>query len=132
MVNYKNEFICPECGSTDIKGTYQISSNNNDTIYASVKHEIQCANCFFDIPAHLGKRYYNQTYKESKNEWLNLYKPIHIKDAAKCYDCSLYYWEIEHKLAAKNVDAKNIFVQKISKDGNSDLICTICHPELFN
>tara|TARA_B110000263_G_C15234041_1_gene476090 strand:+ start:56 stop:454 length:399 start_codon:yes stop_codon:yes gene_type:complete len=132
MVNYTNEFICPQCGSKDIKGTYQISSNNKNNIYASVKHEIQCASCFFDIPANLCKRYSNQTYEESKFEWLNVYKPIHIKEAARCDNCSLYYWEIESKLTTNNIDSKNIFVQKISKDGNSDLICKICNPEMFN
>ena len=88
-----------------------------------------------DIPGHLGERLNNISIEEAKNEWLNKYKPEHLKDAAKCSICSLYYFEIEKKLeldVSFILDkGKNIFMQKFTKKDRPDLICRVCEPDNF-
>ena len=128
---HKNKFCCPECGSDKIKESfhYKIKSGNN--LYSSVLHEIQCDSCFMDIPGHLGERIKDFSYMEAKNEWISKYKPEHLKDAAKCTICNLYYFEIEKKLENDLDNNKNIFMQKFTQNGNPDLICRICEPHNF-
>ena len=90
----KSNFICPECGSKKIKEIFHYKCKLKNNIYSSVLHEIQCGFCFMDIPGHLGERQNNISIEDSKNQWLNKYKPEHLKIAAKCSICNLYYFEI--------------------------------------
>ena len=94
----KKFFKCPECGSQIVKENFYYKSKFGDNLYSSVLHEIQCGFCFLDIPGHLGERLNNISFKEAKDEWINKYKPEHLKSAAKCSACNLYYYEIEKKL----------------------------------
>ena len=126
-----NKFICPECGSKKIQENFHYQNNLGTGLYSNVSHEIQCSSCFMDIPGHLGERLNNISIQEAKNEWLYKYKPEHLKEAAKCSICSLYYYEIEKKLESKLDKNKNIFMQQFTQIGNPDLICRICKPEKF-
>ena len=126
-----NKFICPECGSNSIKENFHYKNKSGKNIYSSVLHEIQCGSCFMDIPGHLGKRLNNISVKEAIDDWIKKYKPQHLKEAAKCSVCLLYYYEIEKKLEHSLENDKNIFMQKITQKGNSDLICKICEPNNF-
>ena len=92
-----NKFNCPECSSENVKENFRYKSKSGDNLYCSVLHEIQCDSCLMDIPGHLGERHNNIYIEEYKNEWINRYKPEHLKDAAKCSVCNLYYYEIEKK-----------------------------------
>ena len=131
MNSHKNKFCCPECGSDQVKENFHYKNKSGNSLYSSVLHEIQCDSCFMDIPGHLGERIEDISYMEAKNEWINKYKPEHLKDAAKCTICNLYYFEIEKKLE-KNLDNnKNIFMQKFTQNANPDLICKICEPHNF-
>ena len=131
MNTKKNKFICPECGSKKIKEYFHYHRNSENSLYSKVLHEIQCASCFMDIPDHLGERHKNISIKEAKNEWINKYRPEHLKEAAKCNFCNLYYYEIEKKLELSFSKNKNIFMQKLTKIGSPDLICRICKPDDF-
>lgn len=126
-----NKFNCPECGSNKVKENFHYKSKFGDSLYSKVLHEIQCASCFMDIPGHLGERLHNISVEEAKNEWLNKYKPEHLKNASKCSICDLYYYQIEKKLELDLDKNKNIFMQKFNKAENPDLICRICEPDNF-
>ena len=128
---HQNEFYCPECGSRIIKENFHYKSKPGNTIYSSVLHEIQCGSCFMDIPGHLGERLNNISINDAKDEWINKYKPEHLKDAAKCSICNLYYYEIEKKLELIFDKNKNIFLQKFTQNNKPDLICRICEPDSF-
>jgi hypothetical protein len=127
----QNKFICPECGSKIIKEKFHYKSRSIDGLYSNVLQEIQCGFCFIDIPGHLAERYGDISIKDAKNEWINKYKPEHLRDAAKCSVCNLYYYEIEKKLETKLDKNKNIFVQKFTQTGDPNLICKICEPDNF-
>ena len=86
---------CPECKSNTVKDTFHYQSKSDNSLYSSVLYEIQCASCYMDIPGHLGERNKKLSFEHVKNEWFNKYKPEHLKDAAKCSLCNLYYFEIE-------------------------------------
>ena len=126
-----NKFHCPECGSNKVKENFHYKSKSGDSLYSKVLHEIQCASCFMDIPGHLGERLHNISVEEAKNEWLNKYKPEHLKNASKCSICDLYYYQIEKKLELDLDKNKNIFMQKFNQAENPDLICRICEPDNF-
>jgi uncharacterized protein with PIN domain len=126
-----NIFLCPECGSGIVKENFHYKSKLGNHLYSDVLHEIQCGSCFMDIPGHLGLRVSNMKNEEAKNQWIKKYRPEHIKDAAKCHNCKLYYWEIEKKLENNLDKNKNIFMQKFTKNKNPDLICRICEPGEF-
>jgi len=66
-----------------------------------------------------------------EKKWKNKYKPVHLKEAAKCSVCNLYYYEIEKKIELGENKNKNIFMQKFTQAGNLDLICRICEPDSF-
>ena len=132
MKSYKNKFNCPECESEIVKENFHYKSKPGNSLYSSVLHEIQCGSCFMDIPGHLGERLNDISIAEAKNDWLRKYKPEHIKDAARCSICNLYYFEIEKKLEINLEKNKNIFIQKFTQIGNPNLICRICEPENFN
>ena len=131
MTINQRKFICTECGSDIIKEKFHYKSKVGDSLYSNVSYEIQCGKCFMDIPEHLAKRLNNISIQTAKNEWLNKYKVEHLRDAAKCSICYLYYFEIEKKLKLNLGKNKNIFMQKFTKNGNADLICRICEPENF-
>ena len=127
----QNKFNCPECGSENVKENFRYKSKSGDNLYSSVLHEIQCGSCFMDIPGHLGERLNNISIDQAKNEWINRYKPEHLKEAAKCSICNLYYYEIEKKLELDSDKNKNIFMQKFTQTSSPDLICKICEPDNF-
>jgi hypothetical protein len=127
----QNKFNCPECGSDNIKENFHYKVKSGTNLYSSILHEIQCGSCFLDIPSHLGERHENISIQRAREEWFNVYKPEHLKKAAKCSVCNLYYYEIEKKLENKLDKNNNIFMQKFTQAGNPDLICRICEPENF-
>ena len=127
-----NKFKCPECSSELIKESFHYKSKQENNLYSSVLHEIQCGYCFMDIPGHLGERINNISFEEAHNEWKNKYKPEHLKEAAKCSLCNLFYFEIEKKLKVNLHKNKNIFIQKFTQTGKPDLICRICQPDDFS
>ena len=127
----QNRFNCPECSSGEVKENFHYKSKLGDSLYSSVLHEIQCGSCYMDIPGHLGERANNISLEEARREWINRYKPEHLKDAAKCSVCNLYYYEIEKKLGSSLDKNKNIFMQKFTQNTKPDLICRICEPDNF-
>ena len=126
-----DEFNCPECSSKNVKESFHYKSKLGDSLYSFVLHEIQCGSCYMDIPGHLGIRSQGISLEEAKKEWKKKYKPEHLKDAAKCSVCNLYYYEIEKKLASDLDKNKNIFMQKFTQNTKPDLICRICEPDNF-
>ena len=131
MTANHNKFICPECGSEKVKNNFHYKNKSGDGLYSKVVHEFQCGSCFMDIPGHLGERLENISFDEAKNEWVKKYRPEHLKEAAKCSICLLYYYEIEKKLLSNMDNDLNIFMQKFTQTGSPDLICRICEPNSF-
>ena len=127
----KNTFNCPECFSNKIRETFHYKSKSGQDLYSSVLYEIQCGSCFMDIPGHLGERSNNISLTEARFEWNKKYKPEHLKNAAKCTICNLYYFQIEKKLELDLKKNKNIFIQKFTESSNPNLICRICEPDNF-
>lgn len=124
-------FVCPECESSSIKYRFKVDYKNK--IYAGVTEEIQCAQCFMDIPSNLFVVDKNTNIQDNKKMWKLIYKPEHIKKAAQCSKCKFFYWEIEKKLFYKNIHSTDIFYQSYDTKGiGGKMICRICDPGAFN
>jgi len=124
-------FKCPECDSNSIKCRFKVNHKNN--VYADVTEEIQCANCYMDIPANLFIVDEDTNIEDNQKIWKTLYKPEHIKNAAQCSKCYLYYWEIEKQLVSQNVTSPDIFYQTYDTKGSGGkMVCRLCDPEAFN
>ena len=124
-------FKCPECNSNTIKSRFKVNHKNN--VYADVTEEIQCANCYMDIPANLFIVDENTNIEDNQKIWKTLYKPEHIKNVAQCSKCYLYYWEIEKQLVSQNVTSSDIFYQTYDTKGSGGkMVCRLCDPEAFN
>lgn len=124
-------FKCPECDSNSIKCRFKVNHKNN--VYAEVTEEIQCASCYMDIPANLFIVDEDTSIEDNQKIWKTLYKPEHIKNAAQCSKCYLYYWEIEKILVRQNVTSTDIFYQTYDTKGSGGkMVCRLCDPEAFN
>ena len=128
----KHKYQCPECESTTIRFKFKVNNNDKTSPYANVTEEIQCSNCFMDIPSNVFI-FKNQTdLDDNKRIWQSFYKPEHLKVAAKCSKCDLYYWEIENKLSKLNITSPDIFYQTYDTSGSGGkMICRVCDPEAF-
>jgi hypothetical protein len=85
-----------------------------------------------DVPANLFIVNENTNIGDNKKIWKSFYKPEHIKQAAQCSKCDLYYWEIEKKLFNKNITSSDIFYQAYDTKGSGgNMICRLCDPEAF-
>ncbi len=127
-----NNFICPECGSTKIKSIMKTNNVNVNGPYSKVNEEIQCGNCFMDIPTNLFSISNENNPKDINISWNKIYKPEHLKNAAKCSKCSLFYWEIEQYLNKNKIEGTDIFYQSYNIHGDGgNLVCKICDPNSF-
>ena len=72
------EFICPNCGSTESKDEQYISKDapdpKNTNPWSSVLQIITCKQCHREIPAHLGERWDNRSIEDAKKEWIEQFK----------------------------------------------------------
>ena len=128
----KNNYKCPECDSETIRYKFKVNNKDKSSAYANVKEEIQCGNCFMDISSNVFIVNNDSNIKENKTIWNSFYKPEHIKNAAQCSKCNLYYWDIEKQLSIKNIISSDIFYQAFdSKGGGGKMICRLCDPKAF-
>tara|TARA_B100000965_G_scaffold342070_1_gene311118 strand:- start:147 stop:569 length:423 start_codon:yes stop_codon:yes gene_type:complete len=128
----KQKYKCPECESDTIRFKFKVYNNDKNSAYSDVTEEIQCATCFMDIPADIFIINKNSNFEENKNIWNSFYKPEHIKRAAQCSKCNLYYWQIEKKLSVQNNLSSDIFYQTFdTKGGGGKMICRLCDPKAF-
>ena len=85
-----------------------------------------------DIPANVFIINDESNIEDNKKIWEYFYRPEHIKKAAQCSKCDLYYWDIEKKLTNKNILSSDIFYQCFdSKGSGGKMICRLCDPEAF-
>jgi len=134
-MNNKNieKYQCPECQSESIRFKFKVTNKEASSAYANVTEEIQCASCFMDIPANVFIINHDSNIEDNKKIWKSFYKPEHIKKAAHCSKCDLYYWEIEKHLSTKNITSTDIFYQSYDTKGSGGkMICRLCDPEAFN
>ena len=66
-----NSFQCPECGSTKVVSNLCVSTDWTVTGKASnpwsyVLQQLLCKQCDNYIPAHLGERWNDMSYKDAK------------------------------------------------------------------
>ena len=86
-----------------------------------------------DIPANIFVINDDSNIKENKTIWESFYKPEHIKKAAQCSKCNLFYWDIEKQLSLKNIVSPDIFYQTFdTKGGGGKMICKLCDPSAFS
>ena len=129
---YKEKYQCPECESETIRFKFKVKNNDKNSAYANVIEEIQCATCFMDIPANVFVINKDSNIEENKTIWNSFYKQEHIKKAAQCSKCALYYWDIERKLSVQNIISSDIFYQTFdTKGGGGKMICRLCDPNAF-
>ena len=128
----QDKFQCPECESKNIKFKFKVNRKDKNNAYANVTEEIQCGSCFMDIPANVFIFQNDADIEDNKKIWNSFYKPEHLKVAAQCSKCNLYYWEIEKKLANMNINTQDIFYQSydINAEGGK-MICRLCDPKSF-
>ena len=125
-------FLCPNCGSKDFLSKHSIGKTHKEGPYINVKYEIQCSECFMDIPSNLCENINFNKINDVKKLWIEDYKPIHLNEAAKCSKCLRKYWDIEKYLFLNNQSTKDIFYQIFSSNKEiGDLICKICDPTAF-
>ena len=125
------KYKCPECKSDSIRFKFKVKNHNNYS-YANVTEEIQCAGCFMDIPSNVFIINDINDIKKNVKIWKSLYRDEHIKNAAQCTRCNLYYWEIEKKLVSNNIISSDIFYQTYDSKGSAGkMICRLCDPEAF-
>ena len=85
-----------------------------------------------DIPANVFIINNDSNIEENKTIWKSFYKPEHIRKAAQCSKCALYYWDIEKKLSVQNIISSDIFYQTFdTKGGGGKMICRLCDPNAF-
>ena len=127
-----NNFNCPNCNSTKYIRRNTIGKKYNDGPYKNVNYEIQCSECFIDIPSNLSENIKKKDLDECKKLWNNIYKPFHKLDAPKCSKCYRFYWEIEKYLFQNNISSNDIFYQNYNPlYGGGSLVCKICDPSAF-
>ena len=128
----QEKFQCPECESKNIR--YRFKVNYKDShVYSGVTEEIQCSNCYMDIPANIFIITENTNINDNKKIWNSFYKPEHLKNAAKCSKCNLFYWEIEQELVKQNIITTDIFYQSFNVRGESSKkVCRLCDSSSFN
>ena len=125
-------FLCPNCGSKEFLSKHSIGKKYKEGPYINVKYEIQCSQCFMDIPSNLCENINFNKINDVKKLWIEDYKPIHLNEAAKCSKCLRKYWDIEKYLFLNNQSTKDIFYQIFSSNKEiGDLICKICDPNAF-
>ena len=128
----KEIYKCPECDSEKIRYKFKVNNSDKNSAYANVTEEIQCATCYMDIPANVFVINKDSNIGENKTIWNSFYKPEHIKKAAQCSKCTLYYWDIERKLSFQNIISSDIFYQTFdTKGGGGKMICRLCDPNAF-
>ena len=127
-----NNFNCPNCNSTNFINKTTIGKKNTNGPYKNVYSEIQCSECFMDIPSNLSENIEKINLDKCKKLWNDIYKPAHTLEAAKCSKCFRYYWDIEKYLFESNIPTKDIFYQVYNpKKGVGSLVCKICDPSAF-
>ena len=132
MQNSNINFFCPNCNSTNFVGKTSSGKRYTEGPYKNVETEIQCSDCFMDIPSNLCENILEDDIDKISKTWIEIYKPFHKLDAAKCSKCHRYYWEIEKFLFEKEIATKDIFYQNYNpQKGGGDLICKICDPSAF-
>ena len=125
-------FLCPNCGSKEFLSKHSIGKKYKEGLYINVQYEIQCSECFMDIPSKLCENINVNKINDIKKIWIEDYKPLHLNDAAKCSKCLRKYWDIEKYLFLNNESTKDIFYQIFSSNKEiGDLICKICDPTAF-
>ncbi len=68
-------FLCPECGSTEPGSNIHVSTNfREEDAWSGVLHIIVCAQCRYNIPAHLGELWNDITPEEARQEWHSTYR----------------------------------------------------------
>ncbi len=126
------DFKCPNCGSDNYIGKHTTGKYFKNSPYSDVKFEIQCSNCFIDIPSILCENINEDKKDAVKKLWFEKYKPEHLKHASNCSKCNRKYWEIEKHLSNNSILSNDIFYQNYNpKNGAGDLICKICDPKAF-
>ena len=77
-MNNNNDFICPNCGSTEPGYEEYVSKENPDSKdtnpWSSVLQIISCEQCHRKIPAHLAERWDNISIEDAKKEWIEKFK----------------------------------------------------------
>ena len=125
-------FNCPNCYSNKYNSKTLMGKKNNEGPYKDVISEIQCSDCFMDIPSNLSENINIKNLDKFRKLWINIYKPTHKLDAPKCSRCYRFYWEIEKYLFEKNIQSKDIFYQTYNpQKGVGNLVCKICDPGAF-
>ena len=126
------DFLCPNCGSIDFLSKHSIGKKYKEGPYINVKYEIQCSECFMDIPSNLCENINVNKINDVKKLWIEVYKPLHLNEAAKCSKCLRKYWDIEKYLFLNNESKKDIFYQTFNSNKEiGDLVCKICDPSAF-
>ena len=74
----EQEFICPECRSTESKYEQYVSRDppvpKDKNPWSSVLQIITCKQCHREIPAHLGERWNNISIEDAQKEWKKEYR----------------------------------------------------------
>ena len=123
---------CPECESKIIRFRFKVNTKEKNNAYANVTEEMQCANCFMDIPANVFIYNTDDEIEDNKKIWQSFYKPEHLKVAAQCSKCTQYYWQIEKQLFDMKITSPDIFYQTYDTKGSGGkMVCRLCDPDAF-
>jgi hypothetical protein len=69
----KEQFLCPECGSQEPEPTSPGEATKRGT---GMRRGYVCADCQFEIPAHLAERWGGISVEDARSEWRVVYRHL--------------------------------------------------------
>jgi hypothetical protein len=70
---WEEQFLCPECGSQEPAQTSPGDATKRGT---GMRRCCVCADCHFEIPAHLAERWGRISVEDARSEWRAVYRHL--------------------------------------------------------
>jgi hypothetical protein len=75
MVREPVNFLCPECGGTEIANQLSVETAYDPKVpWSHVLRVLICRSCRFEIPAHRGERWNDLGVEDARREWREIYR----------------------------------------------------------
>ena len=99
LIIFSNPVIGKEVGIFDCSSKVGLGLDLLDNIYSYKDQGIQ-----ENFKLKLNPKDINLV----KKAWFEDYKPVHLKHASRCSNCSRFYWEIEKFFSENKIKSKDI------------------------
>lgn len=82
------KFLCPECGSQLGKPATRSKASKRG---AGMRRAFICADCQFEIPAHLAERWGGVSVEDARHEWREVYRDLTKRQDTRVYESEHSY-----------------------------------------